>query len=56
MGRAHESRDVIFNLVNISEKGGERTEVRKQTTRKVDFFTWEKLDLADELRKIFKFA
>jgi S-adenosylmethionine synthetase len=56
MGRKHEKHEVKFNLVDISEKDGIKTEVRKESKQKVEFFTWENLDLVDEIKKVFNFA
>jgi S-adenosylmethionine synthetase len=54
MGREPFTREVEFQTVEIKEKDGVRTETRKKTMKPVEFFTWEKLDYADKIKKSFK--
>ncbi|MFN6946855.1 MAG: methionine adenosyltransferase domain-containing protein, partial [Cytophagaceae bacterium] len=53
MGRDSYSADVELNYVEIVNKGGESHEIRKKEKKKVEFFTWEKLDYVAQIKKEF---
>jgi S-adenosylmethionine synthetase len=53
MGRTPEQKDVELNYVTVEEKKGVKTEIRKRTTKKIEFFAWEKLDLVEAIKKSF---
>jgi S-adenosylmethionine synthetase len=54
MGREPFTRDVTFQIVEIKEKDGVKSEVRKTMVKPVEFFTWEKLDYVDKVKKAFR--
>ena len=53
MGRQSYSKEVDVQYVEIKEDGGTKTETRKSQKKKVEFFTWEKLDHVDKVKKEF---
>ena len=53
MGRQSYSKEVEVSYVTVKESGNERSEVRKKEKKKVEFFTWEKLDYVDKVKKEF---
>ena len=53
MGREATSGQVELNLVKVNESGNGREETRRKENRQVDFFTWEKLDHVDQVKKAF---
>jgi len=56
VGRTFYIAPVDFNLVEVSEKKGEKTEIRTHSKKDTGFFTWENEDLKEEIRRIFKFV
>ncbi len=38
----------------VKEQKGTKTEVRKTVKKELEFFTWEKLDYVDKVKKAFK--
>ena len=54
MGRDSYKKEVELSYVAIKENDGKREEVRKKVKKQVEFFTWEKLDYVNELKKTFK--
>lgn len=53
MGRESYSAPVKFQTIEVEKNGDTITEVHKQETRDVEFFTWEKLDYIDTLKEAF---
>jgi S-adenosylmethionine synthetase len=53
MGRQPYTKEVEVSYVTVKENGGERTEIRKKEYKKVEFFTWEKLDYVEKVKKEF---
>jgi S-adenosylmethionine synthetase len=53
MGRNPFTKDVEVSYVEIKENGTEKTETRKKQLKKVEFFTWEKLDYVPQIKKAF---
>lgn len=53
MGRESYSKEVEVSYVEIKENGSERTETRRKQNKKVEFFTWEKLDYVEKVKKEF---
>lgn len=56
MGRAPYIGKVATSFVDVKIEGATRTEVRKTEEREYEFFTWEKLDYVDALKKSFGLA
>jgi S-adenosylmethionine synthetase len=54
MGRDPFTREVELSYVEIKEDGSKKEEVRKKVKKKIEFFTWEKLDYVDEVKRAFK--
>jgi S-adenosylmethionine synthetase len=54
MGRDPFTREVELSYVEIKEDGSKKEEVRKKVKKKIEFFTWEKLDYVDVVKKAFK--
>jgi S-adenosylmethionine synthetase len=54
MGRAPFTKVVELSYVTVKEDAGKKIEIRKKVKKKVEFFTWEKLDYVDIVRKEFK--
>jgi len=54
MGREPFTREVIFKTVEVSESGDSKTITTKTHTKPVEFFTWEKLDYVDAIKKEFE--
>jgi S-adenosylmethionine synthetase len=54
MGREPFTREVEFSYVTIKEDGSKKEEVRKKVKKQIEFFTWEKLDHVDVVKKAFK--
>jgi S-adenosylmethionine synthetase len=53
MGREPFAKEVEVNYVKIKDENGVRTEVRTREKKKVEFFTWEKLDSVDKVKTAF---
>jgi S-adenosylmethionine synthetase len=53
MGRQPYTKEVEVSYVTVKENSGERTEIRKKENKKVEFFTWEKLDYVEKVKKEF---
>ncbi|MEZ4829986.1 MAG: methionine adenosyltransferase [Bacteroidia bacterium] len=53
MGRDAYEADVDTNYVKISHNGATENTIREKAKKKVTFFSWEKLDLVDQLKSIF---
>lgn len=53
MGRPCYEQDVNTAYVEVVEKNGQKVETRKYETKKVEFFTWEKLDYVDRIKSVF---
>jgi S-adenosylmethionine synthetase len=53
VGRESYRQAVDLFSVEIKENDQERVEIRKKTKKEVDFFTWEKLDYVDTIKKVF---
>ncbi len=54
IGRESYKEEVELSYVDVREVNNKRTEILKTVTKKVEFFTWEKLDYVDVLKKEFK--
>jgi S-adenosylmethionine synthetase len=54
MGREPFTKEVEFSYVTIKEDGSKKEEVRKKVKKQIEFFTWEKLDHVDVVKKAFK--
>ena len=54
MGRDAFKKEVELNYVEIRETEGKREEIRKKVKKQLEFFTWEKLDHVDAVKKEFK--
>jgi S-adenosylmethionine synthetase len=54
MGREPYEKEVTLHYVNIEEKGNQIVETRTSSTKKVQFFGWEKLDFVDKLKQAFQ--
>lgn len=53
MGRESYTEEVDLFLVEIIENDSERKEIRKKIKKSLEFFTWEKLDYVDKVKKAF---
>jgi S-adenosylmethionine synthetase len=53
MGRESFVKEVEVNYVKVKEENGVRTEVRTREKKKLEFFTWEKLDYVDKVKATF---
>ncbi len=53
MGREPYSKKVELNKVVVTEQNNVKTEVRTREMKDVEFFTWEKLDFVDTVKKAF---
>ena len=54
MGREPFTREVELSYVTIKEDGSKKEEVRKKVKKQIEFFTWEKLDYVEVVKKAFK--
>ena len=54
MGREPFTREVELSYVTLKEDGSKKEEVRKKVKKQIEFFTWEKLDYVNEVKKAFK--
>jgi S-adenosylmethionine synthetase len=53
VGREPYSKEVTLNYVKIEQKGDSVSEVRTSEKKVLEFFTWEKLDYVDKVKKEF---
>ncbi len=53
MGRTPVEETVTTNYVQVKETEGEKSEIRTNAKKKVTFFTWEKLDYVEKIKKAF---
>jgi len=53
MGRNSYKQEVDLFYVEVKEDGKEKVEVRRKIRKEVEFFTWEKLDYVDSIKKAF---
>jgi S-adenosylmethionine synthetase len=53
VGRESYKKEVELLLVEVTEDANEKREVRKKVKKEVEFFTWEKLDFVDAIKKAF---
>ena len=53
MGRDHYAEDVDMFRVTVKEDGNAKEETRKKEKTNIEFFTWEKLDYVDNVKKAF---
>jgi S-adenosylmethionine synthetase len=54
MGRESYKKEVELFYVDVKENDARKEEIRKKIKKQVEFFTWEKLDYVDQLKKEFK--
>ncbi len=54
MGRESYSKEIELQTVEITEDDKQKKEIRKKEKKQVEFFTWEKLDYVDKVKKAFK--
>lgn len=53
VGREPFSREVVLNHVEVRNEGDTVTEIRRSQKKILEFFTWEKLDYVDRVKKEF---
>ncbi len=53
VGREPFSREVVLNHVEVRNEGDTVTEIRRSQKKVLEFFTWEKLDYVDRVKKEF---
>ncbi len=53
VGREHYTESVTTNLVSVRQNGSTIEEVRTQANPSVEFFTWEKLEYVEAIKKAF---
>ncbi|GAB4412320.1 MAG: methionine adenosyltransferase [Bacteroidia bacterium] len=53
MGRDAYEADTETNYISVTKHNGTETIVRKRELRKISFFTWERLDLVDDIKQLF---
>ncbi|GIV39928.1 MAG: S-adenosylmethionine synthase [Thermonema sp.] len=56
MGRTPYEAEVDMFTVELVEDEHEKKEIRRKTKKKVEFFTWEKLDYVDKIKAAFGLA
>jgi S-adenosylmethionine synthetase len=56
MGRTPYEAEVEMFTVNLVEDEYEKKETRRKTKKKIEFFTWEKLDYVDKVKSAFGLA
>ncbi|WP_038031748.1 methionine adenosyltransferase [Thermonema rossianum] len=56
MGRTPYEAEVDMFTVDLVEDEHEKKEIRRKTKKKVEFFTWEKLDYVDKIKSAFGLA
>lgn len=54
MGREPFIKEVDLSYVELKDDGKKKTEIKKTVSKKVEFFTWEKLDHVEAVKKEFK--
>jgi S-adenosylmethionine synthetase len=54
MGREPFKKEVELSYVVLKEDGSKKEEIRKKVKKQIEFFTWEKLDYVDEVKKAFR--
>ena len=54
MGREPYEAEVEIAYLEVEEKDSQKKIVQKFETKKIEFFTWEKLDYVDRIKKLFK--
>jgi S-adenosylmethionine synthetase len=55
MGRDAYEQEVEVSYVELKDDNGVKTEVRTTEHKKMTFFSWEKLDLVEQLKPLFSF-
>lgn len=53
MGREPYNEKTELSYIDVTEEGNELREIRTTTHQPVDYFTWERLDYVDEVKKAF---
>jgi S-adenosylmethionine synthetase len=53
MGRDSYKKEIELSYVDLKEDKSQKSEVRKKIKKEVEFFTWEKLDYVDKVKKVF---
>ncbi|MBW3545899.1 MAG: methionine adenosyltransferase domain-containing protein, partial [Bacteroidetes bacterium] len=53
MGREAYREEVEINAVEVKDNGDEKHEIRRRVKKQLDFFSWEKLDYVDQVKKAF---
>ena len=53
IGRKPEKKSVDISYVTIEENDAHKEEIRKKQQKQVEFFSWEKLDYVDRIKKAF---
>ncbi len=56
MGRDPYETEIELNYVKIVSENGMEKQVRTKEMKKVNFFTWERLDMVDDFREIFSIS
>jgi S-adenosylmethionine synthetase len=54
MGREPFKKEVELSYVVLKEDGSKKEEIRKKVKKQIEFFTWEKLDYVEEVKKAFR--
>ena len=54
MGRNDYKQPVEVSYVSVKENDSHKEEIRKKQFKEVEFFTWEKLDYVDRIKKEFR--
>ncbi len=53
VGREPFSKEVVLNYVEVQNTGDTVTEIRKSQKKMLEFFTWEKLDYVESVKRAF---
>ena len=53
MGREPYTKMVELSYVDLKEDKSQKSEIRKKVMKEIEFFTWEKLDYVDKVKKVF---
>lgn len=53
VGRDSYKKEVELSYVDLKEDKSQKSEVRKKVKKEIEFFTWEKLDYVDKVKKAF---
>ncbi len=56
MGRKPLAKPVALQYIEVKSNGSGEEMVRRNSTKEVEYFTWEKLDYADAIREAFKLS